>query len=107
MNISESQKIFMELQNKINKAEKSKQPIEHFVKQQIKILESIHDSFSKTSKSNTIQEHIAISETKIKQLYVIINLCKKIGLPTNKYEEKIRQIRIKDLGAEFVKQNFN
>lgn len=108
MDLKATQKIYHQLECKIQEAQKLNKPFDSYVKQQIKLLEEVHDNFVKSSSSenNTRETVIDIAGTQIKQLQVIAALCKKIGLPTEKYENKIREIRIRDLGADFVKERY-
>jgi len=107
MDLKASQKIYHQLECQIQEAQKLNKPFDSFVKQQIKILEEVHDDFvsSTSSANNTRQSIIDNASIQIKQLQVIASLCKKIGLSTEKYDNKIREIRIRDLGADFVKEH--
>lgn len=97
------QKTFLHLQQQIDKAEKLKQPINDLVKQQIDLLEKAHDYFVKTANERNItsQNSLNFAEVQINQLQSIISLCKKIGLPTEKYDKKITQIQKDHLGVWF------
>lgn len=107
--INNAQKLFLQLQKQIDNAEQFKKPIDGFVKQQIDLLEKAHDYFVKTANERNItsQNNLSFAEMQINQLQSIISLCKKIGLPTDKYEEKITQIQKDHLGVwfEYVKKD--
>ncbi|MBO7672370.1 hypothetical protein J6S88_03065 [bacterium] len=102
------QKTYTKLQQQVEKAERLNQPIEHLVKQQIKILEEVHDEYvsSALAQNKNIENSLDFIGTKIKQLQAIASLCKKIGLPTEKYDKQIREIRIKSLGVDFVNERY-
>lgn len=106
--IQASQELFMQLQKQVERAEKLNQPIENLVKQQISLLEEVHDTFVKKAiRSNKhIKNDLGFAEIQIKQLQAISSLCKKIGLSTDKYEKKIHELRIFHLGADFTHQQY-
>ena len=102
-----AQKIYMNLEKQVEQAQKTNKPIDSFVKQQIKLLEEVHDDFvSDSMKDEALQNSIDIAGVKIKQLQAIASLCKKIGLSTQKYDNKIREIREQFFGADFVKERW-
>ena len=108
MDIKASQKLYVELQQQVENAQKLNQPIDNFVKQQIKLLEETHDNFvsSALTKNKDLESDLGFTEVRIKQLQAIASLCKKIGLSTEKYDNQIREIRIKNLGVDFVKERY-
>lgn len=108
MDFEASHKLYIQLQNQVENAQKLKQPIDQFVKQQIKLLEKTHDEFvsSALSKNADIENDLRFTDVCIKQLQAIASLCKKIGLPTEKYDNKIREIRIRNLGVDFVNERY-
>ncbi len=103
-----AQKIYLKLQYQVETAQRLRQPIDIYVQQQIKLLEEVHDSFVKNalSKNADLERDLRFAEVRIKQLQAIASLCKKIGLSTQKYDDKIREIRISHLGADFVKERY-
>ncbi len=107
--INHTQKLFLQIQKQIDMAEQFNKPIDGLVKQQIDLLEKAHDDFVKIAKEKNItsQNNLSFAELQIKQLRAISSLCKKIGLPTDKYEEKITQIQKENLGVwfEYVKKD--
>ena len=108
MNLKTSQNLYTQLQQQVEKAQKLNQPIDSFVKQQIKLLEETHDEFvsSALAKNKDLETDLGFTEIRIKQLQAIVSLCKKIGLPTEKYDNQIREIRIKNLGIDFVNERY-
>lgn len=102
-------KVYLQLQQKVETAQKLNKPVDDYIKQQIKLLEEVHDGFEKNAleKNADLVNDLGFAEIRIKQLQAISSLCKKIGLPTNKYEAKIREIRVYHLGADFVKERYN
>lgn len=91
MNLKASQNLYIQLQQQVEKAQKLNQPIDNFVKQQIKLLEETHDEFvsSALSKNKDLESDLSFTEIRIKQLQAIASLCKKIGLSTEKFVQKI------------------
>lgn len=108
MDLKATQYLYTELQQQVEKAQKLNNPIDIFVKKQIKLLEEVHDDFvsSAMAKNKDIESDLSFTEVRIKQLQAIASLCKKIGLPTEKYDNKIREIRIKNLGVDFVNERY-
>ena len=108
MNLEAAHEAYIQLQQQVERAEKLKQPIDSYVRQQIKLLEETHDEFVSSALSNNknIENSISFAEVRIKQLQAIASLCKKIGLPTEKYDKQIREIRIKHLGVDIVKEYY-
>lgn len=108
MNLKTSQNLYIQLQQQVEKAQKLNQPIDSFVKQQIKLLEETHDEFvsSALAKNKDLETDLGFTEIRIKQLQAIVSLCKKIGLPTEKYDNQIHEIRIKNLGVDFVNERY-
>lgn len=108
MDNSIAQKLYLQLQQKVETAQKLNKPVEGYIKQQIKLLEEVHDNFVKNAleKNSDLVNNLGFSEIRIKQLQAIISLCKKIGIPTEKYENRIREIRVYHLGADFVKERY-
>ena len=108
MNFDKLQTIYIQLQRQVENAEKAHLPIKSLVLQQIKLLEQTHDSFVKSalSKNKDLINDIGFSGVIIKQLQAICSLCKKIGLSTEKYDKQIRDIRIRNLGEDFVNKNY-
>lgn len=101
--INNTQKIFLQIQKQIDIAEQFKKPIDGLVKQQIDLLEKAYDDFVKTAKEKNItsENSLDFAKLQIKQLSAISSLCKKIGLPTKKYEDKITKIQKEHLGVWF------
>lgn len=107
--INNTQKLFLQIQKQIDNAQKLNKPINDLVKQQIDLLEKAHDDFVNAAKEKNItsQNNLNFAKLQIKQLSAISYLCKKIGLPTDKYDEKIVQIQKDNLGVwfEYVKKD--
>ena len=87
MDLKATQKIYMQLEQQVEKAQKLNQPIKSLVQKQIKLLEETHDNFvSETLKNNKdLADSMDFAGVRIKQLQAIASLCKKIGLPTDEY----------------------
>ena len=95
-----------EIARQVIEREKKNQPIDKLVKEQIAIMEQNHDAFVKQAQEEGIDN---IGRAKIEvQLYSnIIAWAKKIGLPTDKYDKAIRDIRVKFLGEENTKKYYD
>ena len=108
MDLKATQKLYMQLEQQVEKAKELHQPIENLVQKQIKLLEETHDNFvSETLKNNKeLENSIDFAGMRIKQLQAIASLCKKIGLSTEKYDKQIREIRIKTFGVDFVNEYY-
>ena len=85
--------------------EKSGKPIEPLVKEQIYIMEQHHDAFVKQADSEGV-DNIGRAKIEVQLYYNIIAWAKKIGLPTDKYEKAIRDIRVKFLGEQNTDKYF-
>ena len=101
--------LYKTLQSQIEEATKLKQPITKFVRQQIRLLEDMHDEFvsSTLKKDKSLTNNLNFAQIQIKQLQAISALCKKIGLPTEKYDKKIHTIRVNILGEDLANEHFN
>ena len=108
MNLKLYHNQYIKLQQQVERAERLNQPIADLVKQQIKLLEETHDDFVKSalSKNKDLESNLEFSGVRIKQLQAIASLCRKIGLPTEKYDNQIREIRIRNLGVDFVNEYY-
>ena len=95
-----------EIARLVTERTKNNQPIDGLVKEQIAIMEQNHDAFVKQAEEEGI-DNIARGRVEV-QLYTnIITWAKKIGLPTDKYEKAIRDIRVKFLGEENTKKYYD
>ena len=101
--LNNTQKIFLQIQSKIDDAEKLKKPVDGLIKQQISLLENAHDDFVKATleKNYKAKDSLDFAQAQIKQLQAIKLLCQKIGLSTEKYDKKINEIRKYHLGVSF------
>ena len=95
-----------EIAKQIIEREKNNQPIEHLVKEQIAIMEQNHDAFVKQAQEEGI-DNIGRARIEVQLYSNIIAWAKKIGLPTEKYENAIRDIRVKFLGEENTKKYYD
>ena len=94
-----------EIVQKVKEAEKLNKPIEHLVREQIAIMECQKDEFIKQA-DNLGFDELGKAQV-IVQIYSNIKFwAQKIGLPLEKYNEKIKQIRIDILGEENYKNFF-
>lgn len=94
-----------EIIQKVKEAEKFNKPIDNLVKEQIAIMECHKDEFVKQAVNSGLDE--------LEQARIEVQLCnnikiwaQKIGLPVEKYDEQIKNIRIRILGEEAYKNLF-
>ena len=95
-----------EIAAQVRQYEKEHKPIEPLVKEQIAIMERHHDAFVKEAEKNGV-DNIGRARIEIQLYYNIITWAKKIGLPTDKYEKAIRDIRVKFLGEQNTAKYFD
>ena len=88
-----------ELVNLIKEAEKQNKPIENLVKEQIAIMECQKDEFIRRSEDMQLDE-IAKARTEIQMYNNIKFWAQKIGLPIDKYDKLIDQVKIKIFGED-------
>lgn len=103
------EKYFKQLQTQIEQAQKNNQPIDDYIKKQLRILEIAHDEFVKKADEagHTLETNPRRSEIEIKQYSAMKQLAKKIGLSQEKYDNAIKNIRIKVLGEDITKTYFD
>ena len=108
MDFIKSKELYRELEEKVTQAEANGDPIEELVKEQIELLWNLYEYFVKTSleQNPKIENSMSYQEIKITQLLVIVELCKKVGMASDKYETMIKEIRLKLLGEEMYAQFF-
>lgn len=94
-----------EITKQVIAAEKEKKPITHLVREQIKIMEAHHDEFVRQAEKEGI-DNIERAKVEIKLYSMIKAWANKIGLPTDKYDNAIHDIRAKFLGEDAVKKYF-
>lgn len=94
-----------QLLQKINDAEKLKKPIDSLAKKYINLLEEFHDVFVRHADKHDFSP-IDKASGEVKIYGNIIYMAKKIGLPVDKYNKKIFDIRASIMGKQFVKENF-
>ena len=92
-----------EITKQVIDAERLNKPIDKLVKEQIEIMEAHHDEFVKQANKEGI-DNLQRAREEIR-LYDAIKLwAKKIGLSTEKYDEAIKQIRLKFLSEDIINQ---
>ncbi len=98
---------FKILQQLIDDAVKNDRPYAHYVKKQIHLLDVSHDQFLKSAKEQGYDIcNPRVGDIEVAQYTAMKQLATKIGLPTECYDEKIRQIRIRIFGEENYKIYF-
>ena len=91
----------------MEKAIAENKPIDHYVKKQIQLLEEAHDEFISTAKFKGFDmQSPQIGEIEIQQFSAMKALAQKIGLPVDKYDELIKNVKIRILGEENYKNFF-
>ena len=107
ISMNNNQKMFRELQQQIDAAEKVGKPVKDFVLQQIALLKNVHDEFIKTATSEGYElTNPKIGEIQVRQFSVMKQLAKKVGLPIEEYDNMIKEIRIRIFGEENYKRFF-
>ena len=98
---------FNQLQKLVEKAELENRPIAEYVKKQIQVLQNSHDEFVKMAKAEGYDmDSQRVGDIRVRQYAAMRQLAKKIGLPVDKYDEVIKEIRIKMFGEENYKRFF-
>lgn len=87
---------FAILQQLIDEAISKNEPYDKYIKEQIHLLEMAHDQFveSATEQGYDIIHDQRVGDIRIRQFTAMKQLALKIGLPSEPYDEKIKQIRI-------------
>lgn len=90
---------FESLQKQIEAAEKNGEPIDNYVKQQIAMLEDAHAKFLAAALAQGYQlTNLELGRIEVQQFSAMIQLAQKIGLPTQEYEERIKEVQERFLG---------
>lgn len=89
------------LQKKIELAKSNGEPIDSYVKEQIQVLKDAHDEFVKlvVAKGYNVNE-VSVVEIEIEQFTLMKYLSESIGLPTEEYDNLIKDARIRVFGEE-------
>ena len=96
-----SEKFYNRLQKKIDKAISENKPYDKYVRQQIKILEDYHDEFVASAERHGVNMNKpAIADFEIRQYSLMKALAEKIGLPAEKYDELIKNVKARIFGEE-------
>lgn len=104
---NEGPSVFMQLQAQIEEAEIKGEPIAQFVEAQIRLLEKSHDKFVAHALAEGYSlSDIRIVEIEVQQYSAMKQLALKIGASTEKYDNLIRQSRIRVFGEENYKRFF-
>jgi hypothetical protein len=99
---------FSYLRQQIETAEKNGQPVQMYVMRMIDLLKKAHDEFiAKAQEKAYSLQNLKVGEIEIQQYSSMKALAEKIGLPVEEYDELIRAVRVRILGEELVKANFD
>ena len=102
-----NQSAFKLLQEQIETAEKKGEPIDDYVKQQIDLLKASHDEFIKTALEQGYElNNPRLGDIEVGQYAAMKKLAQKIGLPTEEYDNHIKEVRIRIFGEENYKRFF-
>ena len=105
--MNDNSKLFMAIQQQIESAEKAGQPVKTLVKQQIAILEASHDEFIKSAQKQGFNlNDQKVGEIEVGQYSAMKQLAQKIGMPVEKYDKLIKDVRIRIFGKENYKRFF-
>ncbi len=104
---SYAEKFFRRLQEQIEIAQKENRPIKEYVQKQIELLEGSHDEFVLTAKSQGYNMNDPrVGEIEVRQYTAMKQLAEKIGLPVEKYDKLIHDVRVRVFGEENAKRFF-
>lgn len=104
---SQTSEMFQFLQNEIEKAEKENKPIKDYVEKQIDVLQKVHDEFIEMAKAEGYEmNNSRVGEIEVQQYAVMKRLAQNIGLPVEKYDNLIKEVRIRIFGEENYKNFF-
>jgi len=88
------------LEQKIKQAQADGVAIDKFVLREIEILQNTIDTFLKQMDSAGRLNDIQVAEIEIRQYAAMRQLAQKIGLPSEKYDDLIKQVKIRIFGEE-------
>ena len=90
------------LEYRIKQAQENNEPIDSYIKREINWLEKQLDKFLNQMKEQgrDIETDFDIAEIEIRQYATMRDLAKKINLPTDVYDEKIKYIQCRIFGKE-------
>lgn len=105
--MTDSTDYFNELQQRIDEAIAKNKPYNHYVKKQIELLKDSHAEFmAKVKRDGLDINQVNIGEIEIRQFSAMKALAEKAGLPTDEYDELIKNVKIRILGEENYKKFF-
>ncbi len=88
------------LEREIERAQAQGKSINKYVMRQIEILQNAINVFMKQMKKENRLEDVQVAEIEIRQYAMMRELAKRINEPTKKYDDKIKQIRIRLFGDD-------
>ncbi|MGN0031036.1 MAG: hypothetical protein ACI37Q_03680 [Candidatus Gastranaerophilaceae bacterium] len=92
---------FNRLQLKIEQAQADNKPFLHYVKRQLELLEEAHDEFvAKAQKEGFDINAPKVGEIEVQQYSAMRALAEKWGLPSEKYDNLIKNVQIRIFGKE-------
>lgn len=96
------------LEHKIKEAEANNEPIDSYIKHEIQWLQNELNTFLQISKEQgkDIETDFDIAEVEIKQYAAMKQLAQKASLPTEPYDELIKQVQVRIFGQENYKNFF-
>lgn len=98
---------FKFLQSEIEKAKANNQSIDCYVRKQIELLEEAHKEFVARAQSEGYNmQDSRVGQIEVQQYAAMKQLAEEIGEPTEKYDQLIREVRIRIFGEENYKRFF-
>lgn len=98
--MNNNEKELVELEQKIKLAQKNGSPIKEFILREIELLEqSIEQFVAQMGKENRLND-INIASIEIRQYATIRELAKKINIPYEKYDNLIKNVKIRIFGED-------
>lgn len=88
------------LEQKIKQAEAQGKPIKQYILRQIEILQNSIDTFMNQMKEENREFDVQIAEIEIRQYAKMKELALRINEPVKKYDDKIKNIRIRLFGED-------
>lgn len=104
---SAKENFYDKLEQKIQIAQMNNKPVKDLVEQQIKLIQEVHDEFIASAKIKGYDlNNPNLGEVEVQHYSAMKQLAQKIGLPVEKYDNLIKEVRIRIFGEENYKRFF-
>ena len=98
--MNNNEKELVELEQKIKLAEKKGLPVKDFILREIELLEQSIEQFVAQMEKEDRLNDVNIASIEIRQYATIRKLAKKINVPYEKYDNLIKNVKIRIFGEE-------